>query len=51
MRLDKLTVKAQECIMTAQSDASQAGNPSVGPLHLLGAMLGHMRKRVRVEFE
>ncbi len=40
MRLDKLTVKAQECIMTAQSDASQAGNPSVGPLHLLGAMLG-----------
>ncbi len=40
MRLDKLTVKAQECIMTAQSDASQAGNPSVAPLHLLGAMLG-----------
>src|SRR6056297_3065720 len=39
MRLDKLTVKSQEAIMEAQSRASEAGNPSVTPLHLLKALL------------
>ena len=40
MRLDKLTVKAQEGLMIAQSAASEAGHPAVGPLHLLDALLG-----------
>jgi len=39
MRLDKLTVKAQEAIMAAQGAASEAGHPSFGPLHLLDALL------------
>jgi ATP-dependent Clp protease ATP-binding subunit ClpB len=39
MRLDKLTVKSQEAIAAAQSIASQLGHPSVGPLHLLDALL------------
>ena len=39
MRLDKLTVKAQEGIMMAQSAASEAGHAAIGPLHLLDALL------------
>ncbi len=39
MRLDKLTVKSQEAIAAAQSIASQLGHSSVGPLHLLDALL------------
>jgi ATP-dependent Clp protease ATP-binding subunit ClpB len=39
MRIDKLTVKAQEAIAAAQAIASENGNPQVGPLHLLKALL------------
>jgi len=39
MRLDRLTVKAQEALAAAQSAAAQAGHPSVGPLHLLDSLL------------
>ena len=39
MRLDKLTVKAQEALAAAQSAAAEAGHPTVGPLHLLEALL------------
>ena len=39
MRLDKLTVKAQEALAAAQGTASEAGHATVGPLHLLDAML------------
>ncbi len=39
MRLDKLTVKAQEAIMTAQGAASEGGHAAIGPLHLLHALL------------
>jgi ATP-dependent Clp protease ATP-binding subunit ClpB len=40
MRLDKLTVKAQEALAAAQGTASEAGHAQVGPLHLLDALLG-----------
>jgi len=39
MRLDKLTVKAQEALSAAQAVASQAGHAAIGPLHLLDALL------------
>ena len=39
MRFDKLTVKAQEAIQEAQGLASEMGNPTIGPLHLLAALL------------
>ncbi len=39
MRIDKLTVKAQEAIAAAQGAASERGHASVTPLHLLHAML------------
>ena len=39
MRLDKLTVKAQEAIAGAQATAATAGNPAIGPLHLLDSLL------------
>jgi len=39
MRLDKLTVKAQEAIAAAQAAAATAGHPAIGPLHLLDALL------------
>jgi len=39
MRLDRLTVKAQEAVAAAQASASQFGHAAVGPLHLLGALL------------
>jgi ATP-dependent Clp protease ATP-binding subunit ClpB len=39
MRLDKMTVKAQESFMAAQSSAAEGGNPQVTPLHMLDAML------------
>ncbi len=39
MRLDKLTVKAQEAIMSAQGAASEAGHAQILPLHLLDALL------------
>ena len=39
MRLDKLTVKAQEAIAAAQGIASERGHAAIGPLHLLEALL------------
>jgi len=39
MRLDRLTVKAQEALAAAQGSASDRGHASVGTLHLLGALL------------
>ncbi len=39
MRLDKMTIKAQEAITGAQERASGAGHGSLTPLHLLSAML------------
>jgi ATP-dependent Clp protease ATP-binding subunit ClpB len=39
MRLDRLTVKAQEAIATAQGIASERGHAAIGPLHLLEALI------------
>ncbi len=39
MRLDKLTVKVQEALMAAQGIASEKGQATMGPLHLLSALL------------
>jgi len=39
MRLDKLTVKAQEALMATQGLASEAGHVAMTPLHLLAALL------------
>jgi len=38
-RFDKLTVKAQEAVAEAQSQASARGNPEIDPLHILDALL------------
>jgi ATP-dependent Clp protease ATP-binding subunit ClpB len=39
VRFDKLTLKAQEAIGSAQTAAAKLGNAQVGPLHLLDALL------------
>ena len=39
MRMDKLTLKAQEALAEAQATAAQAGHAQVSPLHLLDALL------------
>ncbi len=39
MRMDKLTVKAQEALGSAQQGAMEAGHAQITGLHLLGAML------------
>ncbi|MFN7732581.1 MAG: ATP-dependent chaperone ClpB [Pirellula sp.] len=38
-RMDKLTIKAQEAIVGAQSNAASHGNPEIDGLHLLAALL------------
>ncbi len=38
-QFDKLTVKAQEAVAAAQSQASSKGNPEIDALHLLQALL------------
>lgn len=38
-RFDKLTIKAQEAVAAAQSQAQSLGNPEIDQLHLLDAML------------
>ncbi|MCA9130053.1 MAG: ATP-dependent chaperone ClpB [Planctomycetales bacterium] len=38
-RFDKLTVKSQEAVASAQSRASELGNPHLDTLHLLDALL------------
>jgi ATP-dependent Clp protease ATP-binding subunit ClpB len=39
MRLDQFTVKAQEAIAAAQTDAERSNHPEVTPEHLLSALL------------
>ncbi|MFP4356488.1 MAG: ATP-dependent chaperone ClpB [Phycisphaerae bacterium] len=39
MRMDKLTVKAQEALAAAQGSAMESGHANITGLHLLGAML------------
>jgi len=39
MRLDKLTVKAQEALQAAQSKADQHDHQAIEPEHLLSALL------------
>ena len=39
MRLDRLTVKAQEALAASQSIASEMGHANITPLHLLAALL------------
>ncbi len=38
-RMDKLTIKGQEAIVEAQSQAATSGNPEIEGLHLLSALL------------
>lgn len=38
-RMDKLTIKAQEAVVEAQSKASSLGNPELDALHLMHALL------------
>ncbi|MEE9607162.1 MAG: ATP-dependent chaperone ClpB [Myxococcota bacterium] len=40
MRLDKLTIKSQEALAEAQSQAAARGHGEIQPAHLLGALLG-----------
>ena len=40
MRLDQFTVKAQDAITSAQTDAEKRDHPEVTPAHLLLAMSG-----------
>ncbi len=40
MRLDQFTVKAQEALTSAQTEAEKADHPEVAPEHLLGMLLG-----------
>ncbi|MFT7641363.1 MAG: ATP-dependent Clp protease ATP-binding subunit ClpB, partial [Pirellulaceae bacterium] len=37
-RMEKLTVKAQDAVSAAQTNAAEAGNPELDPLHLLAAL-------------
>jgi ATP-dependent Clp protease ATP-binding subunit ClpB len=43
MRLDKLTIKAQEALSEAMDSASDRGNPEITTLHVLDALLGQER--------
>jgi ATP-dependent Clp protease ATP-binding subunit ClpB len=38
MRLDKLTIKAQEALSVALDKAGEAGNPEIAPVHILSAL-------------
>src|SRR5580765_396596 len=40
IRFDKLTLKGQEALQSAQSHAQEKGNPQVAPEHLLWALIG-----------
>ncbi|HOD49657.1 MAG TPA: ATP-dependent chaperone ClpB [Candidatus Hydrogenedentes bacterium] len=39
MRLDKLTIKAQEALSEAMDTATQHGHPEIGSLHILNALV------------
>ncbi len=43
MRLDKLTLKAQEALASAQATAAESGHANVTPLHLLDGLLRQER--------
>src|SRR5690242_1858161 len=40
MRLDKLTIRAQEALQSAQTLASERGHQAIEPEHLLHALVG-----------
>ena len=40
IRFDKLTLKGQEALQSAQSHAQEKGNPQVAPEHMLWALIG-----------
>ena len=46
MRLDKLTVKSQEALSEAMSNASERGHPEITPLHILAALAGQQHGAV-----
>ncbi|NIL97434.1 MAG: ATP-dependent chaperone ClpB [Planctomycetales bacterium] len=47
IRFEKLTIKAQEAVQRAQRLASEAGNPAIGALHLLAALLDESEGIIR----
>src|SRR5258705_11644445 len=47
MRLDKLTVKAQESVSRSQEIAQQRDHSEISPLHLLAALLAEEEGVVR----
>lgn len=46
MRLDKLTIKAQEALSEAMDAASQQGHPEINTLHLLDALIAQEKGAV-----
>jgi ATP-dependent Clp protease ATP-binding subunit ClpB len=48
---NKLTIKAQEAVASAQSLAQDKGNPELTPLHLLKALLGEAEGIVKPLFD
>jgi ATP-dependent Clp protease ATP-binding subunit ClpB len=46
MRLDKLTIKAQEALANALEKASEHGHPEITPLHLLDALIAQEKGAV-----
>ena len=46
MRLDRLTIKAQEAVSEALNAASQYGNPEIAPLHLLYTLVSQKQGAV-----
>jgi ATP-dependent Clp protease ATP-binding subunit ClpB len=47
MRMDKLTIKAQEAVLAAQEAAQRRDHAELQPLHLLGALLAESEGIVR----
>lgn len=48
---EKLTTKSQEAVSTAQSLAIKGGNPELGPIHLLAALLEEEEGNIRPIFQ
>ena len=42
---DKLTTRSQEAIAAALQSATQAGNPTLEPVHLLAALVAELAGR------
>ena len=51
MRLDKLTIKAQEALAEALELASEHGHPEIGPLHILTALAQQEQGSVAAIFQ